>query len=225
MNPYPPLSGAHLRAYEKIFQHPISHNLTWREVRGLLAHICQVVEEPNGRLTVTRRGQTVVLHPSAGKDVGEPAELMKIRHFLERTETSPPGEKAKEIHMLVVINHHEARIYRTELRGAVPEQILPHEPDEFFRHAPNSKEFARGREKPDPNSFFEPIARALNGAGRILIFGGGKGTSSEMEQFVAWLRARSPDVAGRIASTRVIDEHHLTEGELLSEARAAYAAL
>jgi len=61
----------------------------------------------------------------------------------------------------VVIDHHEARIFRSEIRGAVPQQILPHEPDDYFRHAHNSKDFSRGQEKPDLNSFFEPVAKAL----------------------------------------------------------------
>jgi hypothetical protein len=111
------------------------------------------------------------------------------------------------------------------MRGAVPEQILPHDPDDFFRHAHNSKDFARGQEKPDPNSFFEPIARDLKGASRFLIFGSGKGTSSEMEQFVSWLKIHHPNLAGRIVRAGVIDEHHITEAQLLSQARAAYAAL
>ena len=218
------LSGAHLRAYEKIFQHPLSHSLTWREVHGLFAHVGQAVEEPNVQLTVTRNDQTVVLHPSAGKDV-DVDELMKIRHFLERTEAAPNTAQTPETHLLLVINHHEARLYRTEMHGATPERILPPAPEDFFRHAHHSKDFTRGEEKPDPNTFFEPIAQALKSGGRILIFGSGTGMSSEMEQFVAWVRARHPDLAGRIAGTRVIDEHHLSEGELLAQARKAYASL
>src|SRR5579859_6572757 len=183
MNSTPTLSGAHLQAYHKIFTHPVSHSLTWREVRSLFTHLGEVVEEPNGHLRVTRSGQTLVLRPSIAKDVDDIDQLMKIRHFLMQTQVGPPEESSGETHMLVVINHHEARVYRTEMRGAVPEKILPHDPDDFFRHAHNSKDFARGREKPDPNSFFEPIARSLKEATRILVFGSGTGTSSEMEQF------------------------------------------
>ena len=58
MNMNPPLSGAHLRTHEKIFKHPMSHNLTWREVRSLFGHIGEVAEESNGVLKVTRNGQT-----------------------------------------------------------------------------------------------------------------------------------------------------------------------
>jgi hypothetical protein len=225
MNMNPPLSGAHLRTYQKIFGHPVSHNLTWREVRNLFAHIGEVEEEAIGHLKLKRNGQTVILHTSARKEVDEVDQLMKIRRFLEQTEGPPPGTKANETHALVVINHHEARVYRTEMRGSVPERIVPHDPDDFFRHAPNSKYFARGREKPDPSSFFAPVASALKGADRILIFGSGTGTGSEMEQLVAWLRIHHPELDQRIVGTDAIDEHHVTEAQLLARARVVYATL
>jgi hypothetical protein len=224
MNSNPTLSGVHLQTYERIFRHPTSHNLTWREVRNLFAHLGEVEERPNGSLTVVRRGQSLVLRPAAGKDVDDIEELMRIRHFLKQTEAAPPSEKPDGEPMLVVINHHEARLYRTQGRGAAAQELHPEGPKTFFRHAHHSKEFARGREKPDPNSFFGPIAEELRQASRILVFGSGTGTSSEMEQLVAWLKAHHPDVAARIAGTAVIDEHHVTDGQLLAQARTAAAA-
>jgi hypothetical protein len=136
---------------------------------------------------------------------------------------SPPGTNGKEAHWLLVIDHHEARIYRSATPGAVPQQIRPHVAKEFFRHAHNSKDFSRGREKPDPNSFFEPVAGLLNGAGKILIFGTGTGTSSEADQFIAWLSLHRPELAKRIVGSLVVNEHHLTEGQLLAKARDFYA--
>jgi hypothetical protein len=225
MNSNPPLTGSHLRTYNAIFQHPISHNLEWREVRNMLTKLCVVAEEPNGNLKVTRNGQVLVLHPPRSKDVSEADEVMALRHFLEKSDSPPAGAEKAQSYWLLVIDHHEARIYRPEMDGAVPEQILPHEPADFFRHAHNSKDFARGREKPDPNSFFEPIARALQDAGQILVFGSGKGTGSEMEQFIAWLKIHHHELAGRIIGAETIDEHHLTKAQLLAKAREFHAGI
>jgi hypothetical protein len=83
------LSGSHLRTYEKIFQHPISHNLEWRDVRSLFGEIGQIEEESNGHLKITRNGHTFVLHPSGNKDISEMDEIMAIRHFLKKSETLP----------------------------------------------------------------------------------------------------------------------------------------
>ena len=71
MKPSPPLTGAHLRTYNTIFQHPVSHNLEWRAVRALLGKLGHIAEEPNGNLKVTRNGQILVLHPPRTKDVAE----------------------------------------------------------------------------------------------------------------------------------------------------------
>jgi hypothetical protein len=217
------LTGSHLRTYNSIFQHPVSHNLEWRNVRSLFDHIAEVVEQPNGNLRVTRNGQSMVLHTPRTKDVAEVEELMELRHFLQRSEAAPSEAAGGESHWLLVIDHHQARIYRSEMSGTVPERILPHEPSDFFRHAPNSKDFSRGMEKPDPNSFFEPVAAALKAAGSILVFGTGKGTSSEMEQFVTWLEKHHADISSRVVGSVAIDEHHLSEAQLLLKARDFYS--
>jgi hypothetical protein len=218
-----PLTGSHLRTYEKIFQHPISHNLDWREVHALFRHMCNFVDEPNGNLRVTRNGQTLVLHPPRTKDVAGGDELMGLRHFLERSDKAEPETNGKTARWLVVIDHHEARLFRSEIHGAAGQQILPHEPSDFFRHAPNSKEFSRGQEKPDPNSFFGPVAEALKDAAKILVFGNGTGSSSEMDQFTLWLQHRHPELSRRVAGSIVVDVHHLTEGQVLAKAREFYA--
>jgi hypothetical protein len=229
--PHPPastllktLSGSHLKTYNAIFQHPVSHNLEWRQVHALFEHIAQAVEQPNGNLRVTRNGQSLVLHPPRTKEVAEIEELMEIRHFLQRSEPAASSGGEAPDHWLVVINHHEARIFRSEMQGTVPERILPHEPSDFFRHAPHSKEFARGQEKPNPSAFFAPVAEALAGAGQILIFGTGTGTSSEMEQFISWVGDHHPEMQARIVGSVVIDEKHLTEAQLLAKAREHYAS-
>ncbi len=218
-----PLNGSHRQTYDPIFQHPISHNLKWHSVHALFRELGQVEEESNGNMKVTRNGQTLVLHPPRSKDVSEMDEIISLRHFMERSETIAPATNEKETHWLVVIDHHEARIFRSEMHGAVPQLILPHKPEDYFRHAQNSKDTSRGQEKPDPNSFFEPIAKALMASSHILIFGTGTGMSSEMDQFIAWLKIHHADLAKRIIGSLVVDEHHLTEDQLLAKAREFYA--
>jgi hypothetical protein len=190
----------------------------------LFRQLGQVEEEPNGNFKVTRNGQTLILHPSSSKDVSENEEVMSLRHFLKRSEPElTPGEgSGTDPHWLLVIDHHKARIFRSEMHGAVPQRILPHDPDDFFRHAQDSKEVSRGQEKPDPNSFFEPVARVMK-EGKILVFGTGTGTSNEMDQFIVWLKSHHPDQAARIIGAVVVNESHLSENQLLAKAREFYA--
>ena len=217
------LSGSDLRTYQRIFQHPASHNLEWRDVHALFHHLAEVVAEPNGNLRVSRTGQVIVLHPARTKDVADTDELLTLRHFLERSETIPPVTDEKEVHWLLVIDHHEARLFRSELHGSVPQKILAQGPDRYFRHAQHSEDFSRGKERPDPNSYFEPVARAMADPGSILIFGTGTGMGSEMEQFITWFKLHHGDAAKRIIGAVVVDENHLTEGQLLAKAREFYA--
>jgi hypothetical protein len=222
MNSTAPLTGSHLRTYDRIFQHPISHNLEWHDVRALLGKLGEVSEEHNGNLKVTRNGEVLVLHSPRTKDVAEMDDVMSLRHFLERSNAAKPVPDEKEVHWLLVIDHHEARIFHAEMEGAIPQRILPHGPEEYFRHARDSKNSSRGQEKPDPNSFFEPVAKVLRSPGPILIFGTGTGAGSEMEQFTAWSKTHHPEMARRIVASIAVDEHHLSEAQLLAKARAFY---
>ncbi|MBI3884208.1 MAG: hypothetical protein HY302_00515 [Opitutae bacterium] len=217
------LTGSHRRTYQTIFQLPASPPLLWPDVQALLRQLCQVEEEPNGDLRATRNGQSLTLHPPRTPEVGTADELTTLRHFLKGSEPAAPAADEPAQHWLLVINHHEARIFRSELRGAVPQQILPHEPSDYFRHARHSQDFSRGQEKPDPNSFFEPVAKELQAGGQILIFGSGPDTGGETEQFINWVKQHHPELAARIVGAEVIDESHLTDARLLAKARAFYA--
>lgn len=186
----------------------------------MFRQLAAVEEESNGNLRVTRNGQVLVLHPSYTKDVADTDELMSLRHFIERSETVIPLASVKEEHWLLVIDHHEARIYRSEMDAAAALRIVPHQP---VNPTGSTKEFAKGKDLPDPHSFFEPVAQALQTGGPVLIFGSGKGKSSEMDQFVNWLKQHHPPLASRVTGCIVVDEHHLTEGQLLSKAREFYA--
>ena len=220
MNPTPTLKGSHLRTYNTIFQHPISHNLDWREVHSMFKHLGEVTDESNGKLKITRNGQTLILHRPNTKDVANSDEVMALRHFLEKSDMVPEAAPLKDAHWLLLIDHHAARIFRTEIHGGLPQKILP---AEYSQHTRDSGDVSRGKEKPDATSFFKPVAEALQAAARILIFGTGTGTSSEMEQFIAWAKLRHPDVAKRIIGSQTVDESHLTDDQLLKIAREFYA--
>ncbi len=96
----PGLSGAHLRTYQSIFQHPVWHNLCWHEVHALFRHLGHAESQPDGSLKVTRHGYTLVLHPPRSPDLANPEELRTLRDFLHRTEAASapsPGQVSRAV--------------------------------------------------------------------------------------------------------------------------------
>jgi hypothetical protein len=180
------------------------------------------VEDAKGHLKVTRNGQTLFLHRPRGKDLADKKELMQIRHFLDRSgvPTAPPA--APGTHLLVVIDHRQARIYQAELRGSVPQRIAPYDPFGFGRDLHYNQDDSNGQRKPERKSFYEAVAKTLRGAKQILMFGTGTGASSAMEQLLLDLKHNHPDLAQRVIGSIAVDEHHLTEDQLLAKARELF---
>jgi hypothetical protein len=219
------LSGPHEKVYQRLFQHPMPHNLQWHEVRSMLGAMtdANAVEDDKGNLKVTRNGQTLVLHRPRGKDLADKRELMQIRHFLERSEGPTKPATPVGTHLLVVIDHREARIFTAELQGAVPQRIAPYDPFGFGRALHYNQDDSNGQRKPELKSFYESVAKTLRGAQQILLFGTGTGASSAMEQLLADLKKNHKEIAERVVGSITVNEHHLTEDQLLAKARELFA--
>ena len=125
--------------------------------------------------------------------------------------------------LVVVIDHHEAKVYRTDTADADPERIVPYDPHGHGRHLHSAHEWTDGKSQPERKSYYEAVAKTLRGAGQVLLFGSGTGKSSAMEQLLADLKAHHPDVAAKVIGSVVVDAHHTTEDQLLARAREFYA--
>jgi hypothetical protein len=220
----PHLSGPHHKTYQHVFQHPMPHNLQWREVWSMLNAMTDAttVEDDKGNLRVKRNGQMLVLHRPRGKDLADKKELMQVRHFLERSGVPLPAPAASGTHLLVVIDHRQARIFSAELHGSIPERIEPYDPFGFGRDLHYNQDDSNGQRKPELKSFYEAVARTLHSSQQILVFGTGTGSSSAMEALLDDLRSNHKDIAGRVVGSVVVDEGHLTDDQLLAKARELF---
>lgn len=77
------ISGTHLRALEKVFQHPLTHNLTPREVKHLFEAIGTAEDQHNGDLMLRIGDEHLLLKPGRGEDL-DATEVMSVRHLLVR---------------------------------------------------------------------------------------------------------------------------------------------
>jgi hypothetical protein len=82
------LSHHHRVTLEKIFSHPVSGNVEWRQVLSLLEAVGTTTREHNGKVKVELGGQTEVLQPPDGKDVDRQL-IVDLRRMLTNAGLEP----------------------------------------------------------------------------------------------------------------------------------------
>jgi hypothetical protein len=82
------VNSDHRGTLEKIFRHPASGNIEWRQVRSLLESIGATTEERAGDLEVTLGGETELFQRPHGKDV-DTQMIVDLRRMLTRAGFAP----------------------------------------------------------------------------------------------------------------------------------------
>jgi len=75
------VNSEHVDTVEKIFGHPASGNVEWRQVLSLLEAVGTVTERHNGRVEVTLGDETEVFDPPKDKDV-DAQMIVDLRRML-----------------------------------------------------------------------------------------------------------------------------------------------
>ena len=87
------VSSHHRDTIERIFSHPPSRNVEWREVVSLLETIGTVTHEHNGKLRVALGPESEVFPAHRGKDV-EIQIVVNLRRMLKQAGFAPDGSPA-----------------------------------------------------------------------------------------------------------------------------------
>ena len=82
------VTADHRATLERIFRHPASGNIEWRQVLSLLEAVGTVTEERNGNVEVTLGGETEVLRPPREKDV-DTQTIVDLRRMLSSAGLAP----------------------------------------------------------------------------------------------------------------------------------------
>jgi len=77
----PDLSNNHRDTLNKIFAHPVSHNVEWQDVIGLLGAVGDI-EERHGNLVVTLGGETETLHRHGSEKSLDADAVLSLRKLL-----------------------------------------------------------------------------------------------------------------------------------------------
>jgi len=84
----PQLDAHHRATVEKIFNHPVSHNIQWHDVLSLLQSVAVVTEERDGRYTVTLGPETETFDAPRHHDVNE-QQVIDLRRMLKGAGITP----------------------------------------------------------------------------------------------------------------------------------------
>ena len=84
------LSNHHRNTLRQIFEHPVSHNIEWRNVVSLLEAVATTVEESGGKLHVTIGTQREVIEQPKGKDL-DTQTVLDLRRMLSSAGYQPDG--------------------------------------------------------------------------------------------------------------------------------------
>jgi hypothetical protein len=218
------LTGVHCHTYQKIFCQPTSTDVRRSAVRSLLNALGHVVVDTKAGLKVTRNGHVLVSRSLTTGEVETENQLIELQHFLKRSENPLQLSNGREAHLLLIIGHHTARLFRSDIYGGSQHQLLPHdEPNGSAGSGSVGERTAIGTESWDEGDFFGRIAQALHRPGRILIFGESSTSQEEMDHFIAGLKWQHPDLANRIVGSLVLEKDQANSAELLAKAQAYHA--
>jgi hypothetical protein len=229
----PTLSKTGRRTLEALFRHPIAHNLEWADVVALMRKIGSVEHKSNNETSLRIGAQHQLFRTPRVKDLTVD-EVMELRHFLARAGWAPrtaPERPDPSISpapdLLVAVEHHQARLYRLDLRSADPSNhvIRPYDPHNFLHHLTHKDQSReRGQRAAEDPSFYERISGALAAAGRIVVVGHGKGHSNAARHLIEWLRSHHAETSQKVVGEVEVDLSATTEAQLLDLGRRALSA-
>jgi thiamine biosynthesis lipoprotein ApbE len=82
------LNNHHRGTLNKIFQHPVNHNVEWNDVLSLLNAVATVEEKHDGKYSVTLGDVTETIERPKHKDVGA-QEVLDLRRLLSAVGFAP----------------------------------------------------------------------------------------------------------------------------------------
>jgi hypothetical protein len=82
------LDGHHKATVEKIFSHPVGHNIQWHDVLSLLKSVATVTEDRDGRFKVALGSETETFDAPRHHDIDE-QQVVDLRRMLKGAGITP----------------------------------------------------------------------------------------------------------------------------------------
>ena len=226
------IHGAQRRTLEAIFRHPAAHNLEWMDVVELVDKIGTMDRTASGEYDLHVGGKHHLMHKPHTKDLTG-SEVVDLRHFLQDAGWSPEAPSEAASHpdpaspsLMVVVDHHGAKIYRIDLASgdASRQEIRPYDPHRFLHHLTHKGQSEeKGQRAPEDITFYQRIADAVAAGGKIIVVGHGTGKSNAAQHLTEYLRTHHRETYERVVSELTADLSSITQPQLLVLAEQALA--
>jgi hypothetical protein len=203
--------------HQTLLHGKLPRSMHWSDVIELIGHIGQVQQHGGDEFAFVVGAHREIFKRPHTPEIGV-EEVSNLRKFLKAAGSeSPPSTSVQPSRMVVVIDHHSARIFR-DVGGNRPQDagtITPYDPHHFHHHLIHRKEaHYEGDRVPEETSFYEEVAAALVAANEIVLIGHGSGKSSAVTVLDEYLKKHHVDLSRRIKATETADLSALTEPEI-----------
>jgi hypothetical protein len=212
----------HEELLDRLLSGRLPRTVRWTEVAELIERVGKI--EPHGRdgFVFVVGAERAFFKPSAinALEIGDLARLRKFLHLAGLTQ--PDNSVPELIRVVVVIDHHAARVYMS-LGNNQPESeqsIKPYDPHGFHQHLIHRKEaHYRGERVPEEPSFYEAVAKDLLQADEIVLVGHGTGKSSAVVFLADYLKKHHSEISDQVIAIDTLDLPALTDPQIESIAK------
>lgn len=232
------LSKSSCETLDALYRHPLAHNLEWSDVVALFEKLGTVDHKGHDEVAFGIAGEHHRVRKPHKKDLTTD-DVMTFRHMLTRAGWAPQVKTEQLMapnatgsvtaavalpDLLVVVDHHEARLYHLDIASndLVDHVIKPYDPHHFLHHLTHRDESREhGQRAPEDHAFYERIAQAVRPGGRIVLVGHGKGHSNAAKHLAEYLRTDHHDIFQKVVREVTADLSSLTAPQLLDLGRHA----
>lgn len=122
--------------------------------------------------------------------------------------------------VVVAITQHEARVWTAGLdKNSKPETVRAPEHEGRHHHQRQARHHLSHQHQQDDHTYYDAIAKAVEGAREVLVVGHGKGKSNHMLRLIQHLERQHPTVAHAVVGAIDSDLPALTENQILAVSR------
>jgi hypothetical protein len=123
--------------------------------------------------------------------------------------------------IVITLTQEEAKIWSTGLeKTSKPEKISAVDHNTHQHKLRQERRHKGPGLDPVTKEFFESVSTACKTAAEILLLGHGSGKADMAHNFQSYLKEKHPDIAKKIVGTIEADVAHMTEPQVLAQARA-----